>query len=93
VELRVKGDGKRYKLSLATDSRFDAVMYQAGFETEEDAWRVVRLPFSSFVPTYHGRTLTDAPPIDRGHILSFGFLIADRQEGVFRLEVDSVKAY
>jgi monofunctional biosynthetic peptidoglycan transglycosylase len=93
VELRVKGDGKRYKLSLATDSRFDAVMYQAGFETEQDAWRVVRLPFSSFVPTYHGRTLTDAPPIDRGHILSFGFLVADRQEGAFRLEVDSVKAY
>jgi monofunctional biosynthetic peptidoglycan transglycosylase len=93
VELRIKGDGKRYKASLATDGRLDTVMYQADFETEEDAWRVVRLPFSGFVPTYHGRTLTDAPPVDRSRILSFGFLIADRQAGKFRLEVGWVKAY
>lgn len=49
-------------------------------------------PYRDFVPTYRGRILRDVPPIDPGVIRQLGFLIADKVEGPFRLEVDWIKA-
>ena len=46
----------------------------------------------NFVPTFRGRILRDVPPIDPGAIRQLGFLIADKVEGPFRLEVDWIKA-
>jgi monofunctional biosynthetic peptidoglycan transglycosylase len=68
-------------------------MYQIDFETVAGAWATVRLPFSDLVPTYRGRVLTDVPPIERGRIASVGLLVADRQEGPFRIEIDWIRAY
>ncbi len=68
-------------------------IYQAGLETEDGVWQTVRLAFSDFAATYHGRTLKDAPPLDAGRIASLGFVIADRQEGAFKLEVARIGAF
>jgi monofunctional biosynthetic peptidoglycan transglycosylase len=43
------------------------------------------------VPTFRGRELHDVPPIEAGAIRQLGFLIADKQGGPFRLEVDWIK--
>ena len=43
---------------------------------------------ADFIATYRGRRLPDHPPIDPSQIQSFGFLIADKQEGPFELEID-----
>ena len=33
IVLRVRGDGKRYRVNLRTDATFDGIQYQAGFIT------------------------------------------------------------
>ena len=93
IVLRVKGDGKGYKLNLKTDAEFDSILYQAEFGTEKEKWQLIKLPFSKFVPTYHGFVPPDAPKLDTKEIRRFGFLIADKQQGPFRLEIAWIKAY
>ncbi|MGD8699988.1 MAG: CIA30 family protein [Gemmatimonadales bacterium] len=90
--LRVRGDGRRYQMRLRTDARFDGLAYRAEFDTEADRWITVVLPFDAFVPTFRGYVPPNAPPLDPGAIRQFGLLIADGQEGEFRLEVERIIA-
>jgi hypothetical protein len=92
LAVRVRGDGKRYRLRLRNVDRFDGIAYQATFDTASDVWQVVEIPFASFLPTYRGRMPRDAPPLDISKIRQIGFMIADKQEGGFRLEVAWVRA-
>lgn len=93
VLLRVKGDGKAYKLSARQDALFDGTTYQATFPTRADEWVTLQVPFKYMVPTFRGVTLRNRPPLDASRIQSFGFLISDKQAGPFRLEVDWIVAY
>lgn len=93
LHLRVRGDGKHYKLGLRTDRFFDGISYQAGFFTENDEYLEVDLPFASFIPTHHGRQLTSAAPLDPAGIQSFGLFIAEGQAGPFHLEVAWIGSY
>jgi len=90
--LRVCGDGRRYKFTVRTETRFDAPLYQCAFETKRGEWEEHRLPFTSFVPTFRGRVLGDVPPVEPANIGSVGLLIADQQAGAFRLEIGWIKA-
>jgi len=93
LEVRVRGDGKRYRLRLRADPYPDGVAYQVSFETQAGAWQSLRFPFEHFRPTFRGRTVPDAPPLDVSSITSFGWMIADKQAGSFHLEIDWVRAY
>ena len=93
IALRVKGDGKKYKCSLHTDYQFDGVSHQAVFATKNGEWQIVNIPFTDFIPTYHGRRLSEDKRLKREFIKKLGFLISDKQNGVFRLEIDWIKAY
>ena len=90
--LEVRGDGKRYKLDVRLDDAFDGVTYQAAFEAPVGAWTHVRLPLSAFRPTFRGRTVPDAPPLDPALVRHIGLVIADRQAGPFALAVRSIGA-
>jgi hypothetical protein len=91
--VRVAGDGKRYRLRLRTDRRFDGVAYQATFDTGPGEWETIEIPFDSFVPTFRGRILRDQPPLNTATICQLGFMIADKQAGRFRLDIEWVKAF
>lgn len=90
--LRVRGDGRRYKFTVRTESGFDAPIYQASFTTKRGEWEEHRLSFKDFVPAFRGRVLTDVPPLNPAKIASVGVLISDQQVGPFRLEMNWVKA-
>jgi len=93
IELKVKSDGKAYKLSLTTDPRYDSVVYRARFTPPADEWTTVRVPFREFSPTFRGGKVPGAPPLDPSLINTFGLLISDRQEGPFRLMIKSLSTY
>lgn len=93
VRMRVKGDGQKYQLRIRVGQAFDGPSHQMTFETQKDDWIEVELPFSSFFAAYRGRQLPDHPPIDAAKITTMGFLIADKQEGNFRLEIDWLQGY
>lgn len=89
--LNVRGDGKRYKLNLRTAGRFDAVSYQASFDTTANVWTTVRLPAVAFEPTFRGRRV-NAPPLDPKLVREAGLMIADKQEGSFALHIRAIAA-
>ena len=93
LELEVRGDGKKYKLNLTTDLRFDSVVYQARFASQAGRWSQVKIPFSDFIPTFRGDPVSGEPPLDPSRIATFGLLISDRQEGEFRMEIKKIAAY
>jgi hypothetical protein len=90
--VRVRGDGRRYQVRLRTDGSFDGIAYRAEFDTEADTWTTVVLPFDAFVPTFRGYVPRNAPPLDRSAVRQLGFLLGDKREGDFRLEVERVVA-
>ncbi len=93
LQLTLRGDGKRYKISVRCDRAFDGVTYQAPLVTTGEARQRVRIPWSDLRPSYHSRLLSDLPPLDPARIRRFGLLIADRQEGPFRLDIYRIETY
>ena len=93
VAIRVKGDGKDYKATLKTDASFSGFSYQYVFSTQSGTWITVKAPFSKFLPFFRGVRQNGEGGIDSGKIRSMGFIIADKQEGPFRLEIASIEAY
>ena len=90
--LRVRGDGRRYKFTVRTESGFDSPIYQCAFSTKRGEWQEHCLLFKDFVPTFRGRVLTHVPPLDPVKVTSVGFLISEKQEGPFQLELSWIKA-
>jgi NADH dehydrogenase [ubiquinone] 1 alpha subcomplex assembly factor 1 len=94
VQLRVKGDGRRYTWQLQTNARYRGypVSYWAEFGTRDGEWSTVNIPFSSFYPQFRGFKL-DGPELDPSEITELGLYIYDKQDGPFELHLDSVQAY
>ncbi len=90
--LRVRGDGKRYGFRLKTDASFDGVSYQVQIEPPAGEWTEISVPFIDFIPVYRGRVVRDHPQLDPSRIATFGLIIS-RQEGRFRIDIESVRAY
>lgn len=93
IQLRVRGDGRTYQLRFRTNDRFDGPAYRALFETRADTWTTVRLPFTAFKPTFRGRVLSGYPPLDTGSLRQLTIMLADKQAGPFRLEIEAIGAY
>jgi peptide-methionine (R)-S-oxide reductase len=92
-QLRVKGDGRRYKLRVRTERTFDGPAYEQTFETVADTWTTVTLDFQDMTPTFRGQRLRSFPRLDSDKIQQISLMIADRQAGPFELEVDWIRAY
>jgi len=91
--IEVRGDGKRYRLNLRTDDAFDGVNYQAAFDAPaSDGWTTVTLPVERFVPSFRGRPVPSAPPLDPARVRQAGLMIADRQSGPFALAVRTLRS-
>ncbi len=94
IQLRVSGDGRRYTWRLTTAARWRGreISYWADFDTRDNAWSTVDIPFSSFIPQYRGRQL-DGPELDPGQITGMGLMIYDKRDGPFEIRLASVHAY
>lgn len=102
VELRVKGDGKRYKFMLRTETRWDGVAYCYSFDTVADEWITVRIPFAALVPVFRARTIDNAS-LDLHRVCAWqlmlskfeydGALNPHFEPGFFQLQVASIQVY
>jgi NADH dehydrogenase [ubiquinone] 1 alpha subcomplex assembly factor 1 len=91
--IRVKGDGKRYRLRVKTDDNYEGVAYQCVFATKENMWMNIQMHFSKFIPVFRGSVVQNAPVLNPGSIRRIGFMIAEKQNGDFKLEIAWVKGY
>ena len=94
IQLRVKGDGRRYTWRLTSNARWRGrqVSYWADFDTQKDTWSTVNIPFAHFIPRFRGYRL-DGPVLDPGKITGMGLMIYDKLDGPFTIRLGSVKAY
>lgn len=92
IALRVNGDGKMYRLRVWSDETVSEVAYTARFETKNNSWQEIYIPFSEMTPLYRGFVVNGVETLDPASIRSFGLMLADKQQGEFLLEVDWISA-
>lgn len=102
VELRVRGDGNRYKFFLRSETRWDGVAHAQSFDTQADAWQTIRLPFSAFRAVFRAKTIADQP-LDTTHIHALQLMLSKFEydkalnphftPGSFELTVQSIGVY
>ncbi|MHC4831495.1 MAG: CIA30 family protein [Planctomycetota bacterium] len=90
VILRVRGDGKSYRLRCRVATPRGEISYQSTFPTRSGEWLNVELPLADFEPRWRGRLITGAPARDPAAVRGFGLMIGDKQDGSFRLELQSL---
>lgn len=54
IEIKIKGDGKRYSISMKETTYFSGYFYTLTFETKKDEWMTIRIPFDKFKLYYFG---------------------------------------
>ena len=89
IELLALGDGKTYKVGFRNSTDRRSIVYQHAFTPSSEDWRRVRLPFSEFIPTWRGKTVTDVEPLDLKHLASVSLFVSGRQVGEFRLRMQN----
>lgn len=103
IELRVQGDGNRYKLILRSEEKWDGVGYCYSFDTIYNTLMTVRIPFADLIPVFRAKTLKDYPPFDPSRTTSFQLMLSKFEydgglnpvfkPGFFQLQVESIQAY
>lgn len=102
IELRIAGDGNRYKFMLRTENRWDGIAYCHSFDTEADRFTTIRIPFAALIPVFRAKTVAERP-IDPNRITAMqlmlskfeydGALNPHFQPGFFQLQIEWIQAY
>lgn len=87
IELLAKGDGKTYKIGLRNSTNRRSIVYQHAFTPGTEEWSRIRLPFSEFIPTWRGKTLTDEAALNLSYLASVSLFVSGRQAGEFQLKM------
>ncbi|MGD1717368.1 CIA30 family protein [Dapis sp. BLCC M172] len=103
IELRVKGDGKRYKFFLRCEDKWDGVGYSYSFDTVYNIWTTIRIPFKDLTPVFRARVVENGQPFNPSQIYSYQLMLSKFEynrelnpkfaPGFFQLEIESIKAY
>ncbi|MEQ5815309.1 CIA30 family protein [Marinobacter sp. NFXS11] len=93
IELLAKGDGKTYKIGLRNSTNRRSIVYQHAFTPGTEDWSRIRLPFSEFIPTWRGKTLTDEAALNLSHLASVSLFVSGRQVGEFELKMQDWVLY
>lgn len=84
------GDGKVYSVRLFSGAHIDNYAYGAKWCPSQNQTEQFRYPLNELIPTWRGREMSNAPPLNTSAISSIGFLIGDRQFGEFSLTITRV---
>ena len=91
IYLKVKGDGRKYQFRIQSKvSRW--ANYSNEFKTKKDLVQTFYLPFKDFKPSWRGRRLYNLPTLEGEDVVGIGFLLGDKIQGKFKLEIIEVGA-
>ena len=93
LALRLKSDGRAYKLTLKTNMRYRSrhVSFQAEIpRTPGGTWSNIIVPFTDLRASIFGRPIIGAE-FDKTQVREIGIILADGQNGAFRLDVGSIQ--
>lgn len=103
IEIRVTGDGKRYKFITRCEGKWDGVGYCYSFDTIYNFPTTIRIPFKELIPVFRAKTVTEASQFDSAKVYSMQLMLSKFEydgelnpkfeTGSFQLEVEYIKAY
>lgn len=103
IELRVIGDGKRYKFITRCEGKWDGIGYCYSFDTIYNFPTTIRIPFRDLIPVFRAKTVTEASQFDAARVYSLQLMLSKFEydgklnpkfePGAFQLEVEYIKAY
>lgn len=85
--LKLKGDGKSYQFRVKT-SLSEKHSYIQSFETNGE-WQKIKIPFHKMFASFRGRAL-NIPNYDGSAIKEMRFLIGNKRNEAFELEIESI---
>lgn len=88
ITFRIKGDGKKYQFRIRAN-RDDYYSYINYFETS-GKWQTIEIPLREMYPVFRGRKL-EMPDFSHKKIEEIAFLIGNKKEENFRLEIDKIE--
>lgn len=94
IEIEVRGDGRAYIFDARVSNiQMMASSYQSVFETTDNTWLTLRLPFDSFAFHSFGRRVAVVGEMNPALVNSVGITLADKQPGTFDLEIRAIRGY
>jgi NADH dehydrogenase [ubiquinone] 1 alpha subcomplex assembly factor 1 len=90
LEMRLRGDGRIYSLLAAPANARGS--WQKEFEAPLQ-WETIRVPFNRMELSVRGWRPASYPQITGDIIQTLGFLIGDKNQQPFRLEIDWIQGY
>ncbi len=91
IEIKIKGDGKRYSISMKETTYFSGYFYTSTFETKKDEWVTIKISFDQSKLYYFGKELKPDKKIPLYNIKEISLLIGDKQEGSFNAEIEYIR--
>ncbi|MEM7801082.1 MAG: CIA30 family protein [Chloroflexota bacterium] len=92
LRMRVRGDGRSYYLRLRDVYGGNGLAHEELFVTSDEEWVIVEIPFADLAPVVRGFDV-DRPSLDPSQLVSIGFMLREKEEGPFKLEIDWIEAY
>jgi len=102
IQLRVKGDGQRYKFIIRSEAKWDGIGYCYSFDTVYNIWITVTIPLDKLIPVFRAKTVNSGAKLDTSHIYSFQLMLSKFEydgalnpkfrPGIFQLQLESVAA-
>ncbi|MEB3309602.1 MAG: CIA30 family protein [Snowella sp.] len=103
IELKIQGDGKRYKLIVRGEDKWDGVGYCYSFDTWNNQSQNIRIPFDQLIPVFRAKTVPEKGKFNPRQVYSLqlmhskfeydGELNRTFSPGLFSLEIESINAY
>ncbi len=103
LDLKLKGDGKRYKFLIRDEDSWDSIAYAYSFDTTARTWMTIRIPFAELVPVFRAKTVKNAPGLNPTRIRSLQLMLSKFEydgvlnphfsAGSFTLLVQSIAVY
>lgn len=93
VKIKVKGDGRKYALTLKNGDRRRVLYFASFFETKKDEWTEIELPFDSFKGYFYGQNVNPVTAMNLKSMTELGIILLDKKQGEFELEIGEVAIY
>ena len=103
IRLRIQGDGQRYKFITRCEGKWDGISYCYSFNTIANVWMTIDIPFSELIPVFRAKIVQSADKFETRKVYSLQLMLSKFEydgaynptfrEGIFSLEIESIKAY
>lgn len=102
-QLKVAGDGNRYKFIIRDDAQWNGVAWSSSFDTSKGKSVTVKLPIASFKPTRFAKTVVGGPGFNKSNFCGLQFTLSKFEydgglnqaftAGAFNLELQEISLY